>query len=284
VKYNFILDILQARIAGTGMNLSVKKTSVVGYNNRHIRGIKKLVDEMIKYFYAEITSELPIKEDKFDSEQLKPIIYKLGDKFHIPSNYIQKEIEATLSGQQMIRGITEEMTSAFIINAFFNAFDTYREDFASNSISIIQNMFVRRLNRNLPNFKQSNFGFLFRAREYSKSFSDVVYNGGFNGTVKRISNALLDEYHSLKKSPDASSNTEVDLEFNTESDSKFKEMSESLKSKNKEKIIEAIMKIQSERIIEMKKELEQLLQHPNDQIQNLALDAIMSFEDDLIAE
>ena len=88
MKYKFIWDVLVGRIARTGMNLSTTKPSAIGYNNKRIWGIKKIVNDMNEYFYNEICSRLPKEENACSPDLLDEILFDLLSRFEIPvKNY-----------------------------------------------------------------------------------------------------------------------------------------------------------------------------------------------------
>jgi ribosomal protein S17E len=284
MKYKFIWDVLVGRIAGTGINLSTTKASSIGYNNKRIWGIKKIVNDMIEYFYHEITSRLPEEESSCAPDLLDDVLFDLLVRFEIPREYLEAEFNNLKSIPSAWIGLEEDMKCAFKINAFFNAIDNSREEFAKNTLNMINNLFNPKGEVRIPNFRIKNFGFLFRAREYSKLFSQYVCNDGYSQTVKRISKVLLEEYQDVQKGLE---NKDIDAIQENSQDPLSKEhesLIKSLESDNIDSIIKAINEIQEKKIESMKKFLEQLLQHPNEEIQNKALDAILSFETDLIAK
>ncbi|MHA1291661.1 MAG: hypothetical protein ACTSQJ_03210 [Promethearchaeota archaeon] len=284
MKYQYIKDMLFARIAGTAIHLNINdnnETSQISYKKYRIWGIKTLVKLLVQDIFDTIYNNLPKNEKQLNPEKdLPEPIKNLCAKYNISYNKVLEFIEKRREPKQIWETLDNDLRAIFMINAFFEAFEFTLIEFYYIAISISRFIW---LNKNIkPKLKRSDFGlkdfgFIFRARGYSQIFSKKIYNNGFSNTVKRLNRILYKEYIDtfiLKIESKEKKNKQKNKIYKDLSEEK-KYAIEMLRQGNSKEKLDAINLIVENRITEALNELEYLLSYKNEEVMNAAFDAIL---------
>ena len=271
---------IEARIAGSALHLNIDEiegiNSRISYKKYKIWGIKALIIALIRDIFNIFYLNLPDKQDHFrpETDLLDPLKL-LAQRYKISFKMIQDFIEERKSSRMIWNSLDRDQKALFYVNAFFEAFEKNIIDAYYICITFTQFLF---LDLNLkPKLKRTDFqkgdlSFLHRARGYAHSFSRLICNGGYDNTVKRISNALYQEYHETflekKESKKKGLTNSKDL-----SEGK-RYVIQALKNGNVKEKLDAIDLIIENNIYEAVDELEYLLKNEDDRVMDKAFKAI----------
>lgn len=277
---------INARIAGTAIHLNYSPEtqadkSQISYKKYRIWGIKTVIKYLIEDIFKILYENLPTKEDFLEPEKdlLKPMKI-LCERYLVPHSKVVKFIEERKTPKQIWETLDSEQQIIFEINSFFEAFEENLIDSYYLAITLSKFLFKHfktkaKLNR--QDFGLADFGFVFRARGYSFSFSKYVYNNGFNNTVKRLNELLLKEYNDTflnKKEQKQIEPKEIALKLEQLPEEK-KYVIEMLRHGNSSEKLEAINLILENKITEALNDLEYLLKNKDETVMNAAFNAIV---------
>jgi len=268
MQYQFIFEFLYGRIAGTGIHLS-EKGNRISYKELPVRGIKIFLKYYIRTIYEHLIDVLPSEIKKFDPKQLILRLQTLGTQFEVSLIEFESQINIYRNDKSIWDQMDNEQQSAFILNAFFTAFEQSREE---------KNRYEFEALGPMPNFQQANFCFVFRAREYVRSANEKLYNNAFANLAERLNRFVYDEYRATFlhmetpiKEKESGKSDQVVVQ-------QHRDLIQKLKSANTEEILTALNEIERIKLIEAIEPIEYLLNNSNDQIQERALEVIMKLK------
>lgn len=264
---------IHARIAGTALHLSLdykKEPGQISYKKYRIWGIKTLVKSLVQDIFDTIYDYLPDKERNLNPEDLLTPLSILAERYSISYQTIVSFIEERKKPKIIWEPLDIDLKAIFYINSFFEAFEKNLID----EYYIAVKIFNPKLKPSLrpADFWLKDFGFVFRARGYSRIFSKRIFNNGFNNTIKRLNKILYLEY--METFVETQPEKEEILEINDLPEEK-KYAIELLRNGNPHEKVEAIDIILENRITEAVGDLEFLLNYNDEKVMMNAFDAIL---------
>ncbi len=290
MKYQFIHQVLYARVAGTGIhlvdNIKNERTGKISYKEYKIWGIKSFINEFVHDIYTALVLKLPENESKFNSDDLIEPLLSLCEKFNCSTIDFEKNIESLKIFPEIWETMDNEQQASFYLNSFFEILENSRINNYKIALSFSQLLCVlfgkngiRENEQELRDidFLKKDFGFVFRAREYVKAFSYSLSNGHYKNLLKRLNQALYQEYLDtfifnviIEKSM-SREDCEPEIEFN----GNIFETFELLRNGTDREKLKAIEIIIENKYFEAIDELEYYLNNINPDVMNAALDAII---------
>ncbi|MHA1732256.1 MAG: HEAT repeat domain-containing protein [Promethearchaeota archaeon] len=188
-----LFAVLNGRVAGTGVNLGVDGgDGLVSYKKYRIWGFKSLVNAMVRHVHRTVLENLP-ERGPVTEECLVGALEPLVREFDVDEQLFREKTGDLLDDPTFWSSMDREQRLSFLVNAFFDALDETRVQLGAEAIAIVNSLGGRSLPVSFPKLVR-DFGFLFRAREYARVFSDNTCAGGYANTVKRASVVLAREY------------------------------------------------------------------------------------------
>ncbi len=284
MRYQYIFDMINARIAGTAVHLNLNQdksdSSQISYKKYQVWGIKTIIKFLVEDIFNIIYHNLPKKEDSLNPEKLFKPLKILCKRYSVPYKRMLNFIELRKEPKQIWEPLDNDLKAIFIINSFFEAFEENLIDSYYQAINLSRILWLiphlkPKLNRS--DFGLEDFGFIFRARGYSSRFSKRISNNGFQNTVKRLNKVLFDEY--INTFVKGNSNRNAIQKTDTINIEKLPPEKQYiinlLRNGNKDEKLKAIQIIIENRIEEAVEELEFLLKKEDEHVMNAALDAII---------
>jgi len=265
---------INARIAGTALHLSLddtKETGQISYKKYRIWGIKTIIKSLVKDIFDTIYHLLPDKEVLLHPDDLLEPLRILAERYSISYENVLSFIEERKKPKKIWDPLDIDLKAIFYVNAFFEAFEKKLIDEYYIALKFLNPKTIPRLRP--ADFWLKDFGFVFRARGYSRIFSRRRYNGGFNNTIKRLNKILHLEYIETFIDPQPTKENDI-LELESLPEEK-KYALEMLRNGNPQEKVEAINIILENRITEAVNDLENLLSYSDEKVMNLAYDTIL---------
>ncbi len=287
MKYQYIQDMINARIKGTAIHLDIntenEEVSLISYKKHRIWGLKTLIKDLIEDIFNIFYRSLPNNGKLVNPEEdLLTPIEELCNRYNVSLKNVRKLIDERKEPKRIWETLDVEQQALFIINAFFDAFEENLIDSYFISASFWKFTFIKfKLKPTLKraDFGLKDFGFVFRARGYSYVFSKNIYNNAFTNTIKRLNKLLYQEYKEtfLEKtqSKDKVKEGKVELEALPE---EKKYVIEMLRNGNSQEKLEAIRLIVENKILEAVNDLEYFLNNKDESVMNAAFDAVVSLK------
>ena len=265
---------INARIAGTALHLSLddtKETGQISYKKYRIWGIKTIINSLVKDIFDVIYEHLPEKEEFLNPNDLLKPLKILAERYSVSYKNILGFIEERKKPKKIWEPLDIDLKAIFYINSFFESFEKHLIDEYYIAVKFLNPKIQPRLRP--ADFWRKDFGFVFRARGYSRIFSKKIYNDGFSNTIKRLNKILYKEYiETFIDAKPPKTNDYVELEDLPEEKRYALEL---LRNGNPNEKVEAINLILENRIIEAVNDLENLLSYSDEKVMNGAFDAIL---------
>jgi len=267
---------INARIAGTALHLNIddnRASGQISYKKYRIWGIKTIIRSFVRDIFDIIYEHLPENElDLSPNDLLKPL-HILAERYSISYENILSFIEERKKPKKIWEPLDTDLKAIFYVNSFFEAFEKNLID----EYYIALKFFNPKIQPQLKpaDFWLKDFGFVFRARGYSRIFSKNVYNNGFANTITRLNKILYLEYRETFIDNTTQNSSEGDI-LDIEALPKEKRFAlEMLRNGNSHEKLEAINIILENKIIEAVNELEFLLNYEDEKVMNRAFDTIL---------
>ncbi|MBD3350542.1 MAG: hypothetical protein GF364_03550 [Candidatus Lokiarchaeota archaeon] len=196
----YIKKIIESRILGTGVHLTIPKKRQVCISYRQIRiwGIKNALIKFIDILYFKIISKLNLNKNQITGKIIEKRIIDLREEFNIPKRILNERLDRIKAPAKNWNYMSKELKIAVIINAFIDSIDeSFIMDLAKrrNHNKTLAEV-LDRFNPNSPKiiYELEDFGFVFRARVYVTLLSKEFYNNAFSNVIRRIDSALKQLY------------------------------------------------------------------------------------------
>lgn len=269
MQYQFIFEFLYGRIAGTGIHLS-EKGNKISYKQLPAWGIKSFLNFYIREIYEHIIDVLPSNLKFFDPNQLIARLQKLGSQFEISLIEFDSQLNIYRNDKSIWEQLDNEQQSAFVLNAFFTAFELSCEE---------KNRYEFESLGPIPNFQQADFCFAFRAREYVRSANEKLFKNSFRNLAERLNKMVYQEYEATFLNKDYNKPEKKTTNVSDFINNRVQNLFLQLKSDNPNEVMSALDEIEKEKIVAAIDPLEYLLNCNNDQIQERALEVIMKLKE-----
>ncbi len=277
MKYKFIRTIVNARLFGTGVHLDAQGRGKISYKKRPIWGIKSFLKMLSNKIFDELVVSLPEQEQEFQANHLEKPILKILRKLKTPIEFYQKQIRIFKGTPAAWNSMDYEQKSGMYINALFMAIEDGNTDLVEKSL-------MKSFGNDISlNIRLGDFGFVARAHIYCKLANRYLFYRGFTNLCKRTLKSLKQEFEEqfLEKTkviPDKEQDSRTSEDLQGLSGNNLVMVRKLQTENSPTEILKAIEYVQANKILPAIDNLEYLLGHPSEEIQDKALEAVMKLK------
>ncbi|GAB4306763.1 MAG: hypothetical protein Kow0069_03830 [Promethearchaeota archaeon] len=256
-----------ARLAGSGANLSEASGGTA------VWGMKGLVRAFARRVYHVVLRQfeegLDRETDELDLllEALRCLATRLG----VDERTLEELTSRRLDDPVFWRSIDRQQRVAFLTNDLFDALDLTRLELANAAVGLAHYLAGRPPPAPTLPVLRGQLGFLFRAREYARVYSDLVANGGYENVVRRASRALSRRFEETNGAVEREERAPA-----TPADPALEEALAGLRAPGSEERLRAIGALEKLGNAAAVEPLKLLLNDPDERVRNRALDAILA--------
>lgn len=287
-KQAIIKKMIESRILGTGVHLTNPEPYRIclGYSQIPVWGIKKALTRFVDDNFSYIIQNIDPESNQSLIEQIRKSLFRMAGLYRVDPEILEKKLEKLKIPKENWNYMDQDMKIAVTIGAYFDAFDETRiRMLKENPARSDLYKLLERDKASAPDIKYGleDFGFVFRARNYTHALSEIRFNGGYSTVLSRLDKVLKRLYREYfvedKRKMSHKRGMPTRSRQKIEKDEDRQAIIDDLESEEKSRILKALNVINRRKLKSLVDKLEYFFNHEDEEIMNKSFEIYMELRE-----